>query len=84
MAMGDGVAHDTPEPLNTVGLQSVGWRIHEAEVALRFGQRLPHQERAARGVRAQIIGDDDGHPSALTGANYSRAELFTEAGARGG
>jgi hypothetical protein len=74
--MGDGSTHLAPKPLDAVGLRIVGGGVDEPELALGLGQQRAHQAR--RAACAQVVRDDEGHPSALTRAGQRGAELLTE------
>ncbi len=82
MVMGDGMAYGAPEPCDAIGLGIIGGRVHQPQLPLRLGEQGAHQERPTRGVRAQIVGDDDGHPAALPRTRPGGPQLGTEESGR--
>lgn len=80
MVMGDGVAHEAPEPFDAIGIWIIGGRIHQSEAVPGLGEQATHQERPAWGMCPQVVGQDDGDASALPRACDGGAQLLTEEG----
>ena len=64
MIMRDRASRDPPEPLNTVSIGIIGWRIDQVQLLFQLGEQAPHKQGTNGSVRLEIIGNHDGDTSA--------------------
>ena len=78
MIMGDFSARPAPEPLDPVGVWVVGRGVYDPQMVVQLRQHLAHQARACRGMRAQIIDDDECYAPAGARPGDSSSHLGAE------
>ncbi len=78
MIMRNRPSGDPPEPLNTVRIGIIGWRIDQVQVLFQFSEHAAHQQRTCFRVSPEIVGKHDGDPSATFGTSHGGTHLFAK------
>src|SRR5512142_2134967 len=64
-------------PFNAVGIRIIGRGIDQIQVLLQLSPHTAYEQRSSRGVRLEIVGDDDSDASATLGAGHGGTHLLT-------
>ncbi len=81
MGMRDGPAQCSPQPFDAVGFRIVRRRVDQYQLTPQFLQEYSQEQRALRGMEAQVVEQHQHNPSTRLGALDGSAELGTEGGA---
>src|SRR5512135_1250639 len=62
-------------PFNAVGIRIIGRGIDQIQVLLQLSPHTAYEQGSSRGVRLEIVGDDDSYASATLGAGHGGTHL---------
>lgn len=78
MVVGHDAPRYSPEVFDRLALRRVTRSVDQVQLALGVSQQLANQQGAFGGVRARVVGQDDGHSPSRLGTGHRPTQLLRE------